>query len=353
MVDAFLNRIATAVPDNDVHETFVTHAPSLLSSERDQALLRRMSRKAQIEHRYSFLSPDAAASDANVFSFYRRGAYPDTATRMRFYEQHAFSLARRALDRLEFAEQRRHVTHLIVTTCTGFYAPGLDLQVIEHYGLNAAVERTVIGFMGCYAAINALKMARHIVRSEPQARVAILNLELCTIHLQDTDDLEQVLSFLIFADGCAACLVSAEPAGFAIDSFLAVVLPDTSPLITWRIGEKGFDMHLSGKIPGELRRGLAAAGNQITQGADIRAIDLWAVHPGGRTILDAVEQGLELTPEALSDSRHILLNYGNMSSPSVVFVLERLMQRARPGQLGCAMSFGPGVTAETMLFHAI
>ena len=112
-------------------------------------------------------------------------------------------------------------------------------------------------------------------------------------------------------------------------------------------------MHLSGKVPGELRRGLAAAGNQITQGADIHSIDLWAVHPGGRTILDAVEQGLELAPEALSDSRHILLNYGNMSSPSVVFVLERLMQHARPDQRGCAMSFGPGVTAETMLFHAL
>jgi predicted naringenin-chalcone synthase len=162
-----------------------------------------------------------------------------------------------------------------------------------------------------------------------------------------------LLAFLVFADGCAAYLVSAEPTGLAIDSFLAVVLPDTHPLITWRIGEKGFDMHLSGKVPSELRRGLAAAGNQIAQGADIHSVDLWAVHPGGRTILDAVEQGLELAPEALSDSRHILLNYGNMSSPSVVFVLERLLQNARPGQLGCAMSFGPGVTAETMLFHAL
>jgi predicted naringenin-chalcone synthase len=106
-------------------------------------------------------------------------------------------------------------------------------------------------------------------------------------------------------------------------------------------------------VPGELRRALAAAGNQITQGADIHSIDLWAVHPGGRSILDAVEQGLELVPAALSDSREILLNYGNMSSPSVVFVLERLIARARPGQLGCAMSFGPGVSAGTMLFHAV
>jgi predicted naringenin-chalcone synthase len=352
MVDAFLNRIATAVPDNDVHETFVTHAPSLLSSERDQALLRRMSRKAQIEHRYSFLSPDAAASDANVFSFYRRGAYPDTATRMRFYEQHAFSLARRALDRLEFAEQRRHVTHLIVTTCTGFYAPGLDLQVIEHYGLNAAVERTVIGFMGCYAAINALKMARHIVRSEPQARVAILNLELCTIHLQDTDDLEQVLSFLIFADGCAASLVTAEPKGLKLQSFHSTIIPSSAEQITWHIGGTGFDMVLMGSVPGTIARALPANLGAILGGAEPEAIAHWAVHPGGRTILDAVESGVGLAPERLQASRGILRRYGNMSSASIMFVLQEIMQSGAAPGLGCGMAFGPGLTVESLLFQA-
>jgi predicted naringenin-chalcone synthase len=225
--------------------------------------------------------------------------------------------------------------------------------MIEYLGLNPSVERTFIGFMGCYAAINALKAARHIVRSEPGAKVLLLSLELCSLHMQETQNLEQLLAFLVFADGCAAYLVSAEPSGLAIDSFLAINLPATSAFITWRIGELGFDMHISGQIPGELRRGLAAAANQITQGADLQSIDLWAVHPGGRTILDAVEQGLALCPEALLHSRDILRNFGNMSSASVVFVLERLMQTARPGQRGCAMSFGPGVTAETMLFHAI
>jgi predicted naringenin-chalcone synthase len=139
----------------------------------------------------------------------------------------------------------------------------------------------------------------------------------------------------------------------AVDSFLAVNLSGTSQLITWRIGEQGFDMHLSGQVPGELREGLAAAGDRITQGKALTSIDLWAVHPGGRTILDAAEQGLALPPDALADSRAILRAFGNMSSATVMFVLQRLMERARPGQLGCAMSFGPGVTAETMLFHAV
>jgi len=339
-----------------MHSGFIAFAESLLTDGTPRNLFRRMVRQSAIAHRYSFLNlvvtADGGVYDAD--SFFVRGDLPTTARRMQAFEQFAPRLAQSALDKLALSqEERRAITHVIVTSCTGLYAPGLDYDIVAHLGLNPSVERTFIGFMGCYAAINALKAARHIVRSEPGAKVLLVSLELCSLHMQETTELEQLLAFLVFADGCAAYLVSAEPVGLAIDSFLAVVLPDTTPLITWRIGEKGFDMHLSGKVPGELRRGLAAAGNKITQGADIHAIDLWAVHPGGRTILDAVEQGLELAPEALSDSRHILLNYGNMSSPSVVFVLERLMQRARSGQLGCAMSFGPGVTAETMLFHAV
>jgi alpha-pyrone synthase len=220
MVEAYLNQIATAVPDYDVHRKFVDNAPFFLSEERSRVLFKRMALKAQIENRYSFLNPDPDAVGTDTTDeFYRRGAYPDTETRMRFYKRYAFTLARRALDQLDFAGQHDSITHLILTTCTGFYAPGIDLQVVEHYGLNPSVERTVVGFMGCYAGINALKLARHIVRSEPSSKVAVLNLEMCTIHLQETDDLEQVLSFLIFADGCSASLVSCEPAGIELQSF--------------------------------------------------------------------------------------------------------------------------------------
>jgi predicted naringenin-chalcone synthase len=241
---------------------------------------------------------------------------------------------------------------VIVTSCTGLYAPGLDFEIVNHLGLNPSVERTMIGFMGCYAAVNALKSAHHIVRSEHEASVLVLNLELCTLHFQETQDLEQVLSFLLFADGCAASLISAKPQGLAIDSFLALNIPQTSHLITWRIGDLGFDMHLSGQVPGEIGRALKELGQKVTRGKDPLSIDLWAVHPGGRSILDAVEKSLGLSETALSCSRDVLLNYGNMSSATVIFVLQQVMSRAQPGQTGCAMSFGPGLTAETMLFHA-
>jgi predicted naringenin-chalcone synthase len=315
-----------------------------------------MVRLAAIDHRYSFLKP--MVTDEGVLqdedALFVRGHFPSTARRMDAFRQFAPQLARCALLKLALTDSERlGITHVIVTCCTGLYAPGIDFEVIEMAGLDPSVERTFIGFMGCYAAINALKAARHIVRSEPESKVLLLSLELCSLHMQETQDMEQLLAFTVFADGCAAYLVSAEPRGFALDSFLAVNLAGTGELITWRIGEQGFDMHLSGQVPGKLRLGLAEAGTRITQGREFSSIDLWAIHPGGRTILDASEQGLALPAEALADSRNILLNYGNMSSASVMFVLQRLMQRAIPGQVGCAMSFGPGVTAETMMFHAV
>ena len=205
----------------------------------------------------------------------------------------------------------------------------------------------MVGFMGCYAAINALKLARHIVRSDPKAGVLMVNLELCTLHFQETQELEQVLSFLVFADGAAASLITACEQGFALDSFKAVMVPRTRGLITWKIRGLGFDMLLSGQVPGELGRALRE-GELMRDG-----IDLWAVHPGGRSILDAVEKGLELPTDALAASREVLSCFGNMSSATVMFVLQRIMEQARPGQRGCAMSFGPGLTAETMRFHAV
>jgi alpha-pyrone synthase len=308
-----------------------------------------------IEHRYSFLEPigDGQSYWRDSENLYVVGDFPNTTRRMRVFEQFAPRLAGCALDKLSLSlAERQSITHVIVTCCTGLYAPGLDIDIVRYLGLNPSVERTMIGFMGCYAAINGLKSARHIVRSDSGARVLCVNLELCSLHLKETQDLEQMLSFLLFADGCAACLVSAEPQGLAIDSFLAVNLPQTNDLITWRIGEMGFDMQLSGKVPAEIRRNLGETRGEVTRGQDPAEIDLWAVHPGGRTILDAVEQGLGLRPEALAYSRDILSRFGNMSSATVMFVLEQILTRAEKGQKGCAMSFGPGVTAETMLFHA-
>ena len=356
MTQAYLNRIATAVPDADVHQAFVNFAGNMLTDPRVKPVFQRMAQRSGIRRRFSFITPNATGTGFMVTpeEVYGHGNFPGTARRMEIFEHFAPQLAQRTLDKLNLSEEERSgITHVLVTSCTGLYAPGLDFDVLDHLHLDTSVERTMIGFMGCYAAINGLKQARHIVRSEPTAKVLLLNLELCTLHLQETQELEQVLSFLVFGDGCAASLITAEPTGFALDSFRAVLLPETRDLITWRIGAMGFDMFLSGQVPNAIGAGLATAGGEALGPYKPEDIALWGVHPGGKSILDAVERGLALPEDALASSRQILECFGNMSSATVMFVLERLMQIAQPGEKGCAMSFGPGLTAETMLFHAV
>lgn len=325
----------------------------MLRDQRKRSLLHLMEQRSGIEHRYSFIQAqgEMAPNALDGHKLFRAGEFPATAKRMEYFEAYAPQLLRCALNRLALsAEERAGIRHVIVTCCTGLYAPGLDFAAVEHLGLDPGTERTVVGFMGCYAAINGLKLARHIVRSEPEASVLMINLELCTLHFQETQDLEKVLSFLLFADGCAASLIRADDHGFAMDSFQAIAVPDTHDLILWRIGDGGFDMELSGKIPGELKKTLRERGRELDPNSDI---DLWAVHPGGRSILDAVADGLELPPDRLAASRSVLRCFGNMSSATVMFVLAEMMRTARPGQRGCAMSFGPGLTAETMKFHVV
>jgi predicted naringenin-chalcone synthase len=352
---AYLNRVGSAVPPNDVHDAFVRFANTMLADPRHEKLFRRMVDRADIHHRYSVLTPppaELAGILVDADGFFRRGAFPSTSVRMQRYQAEALPLALSAVGRLGLGTEVSRASHLIVTSCTGLYAPGLDIELSAALGIPASVERTMVGFMGCYAAFNALKLARHIVRSDAAARVLIVNLELCTLHLQDTSDLEQILSFLVFADGCAAAWVTAEPEGLALDRFRTVQLPDTADLITWRIGDQGFDMLLSGKVPGAISAGLKPVAAEILNGAETSEIDLWAVHPGGRSVLDAVQSALELPPETLDASRRVLAEFGNMSSATVMFVLERLIADARSGQRGAAMGFGPGLTAETLLFHA-
>jgi predicted naringenin-chalcone synthase len=355
LTTAYVNRIATAVPEHDVHTTFVRFARTLLDDRRAK-LFDRMADRAQISHRWSSLMPAAEPEGPSIDAagVFTRGSFPSTAHRMRQYDAAAPALAERAVNGLGLdAEARRRITHVIVTTCTGLSAPGLDLELVERCGLNPSVERTVVGFMGCYAGINALKLSRHIVRSDPEARVLLLSLELCTLHLQETSDLEQVLSFLVFGDGAAASLVTAEPTGIALDRFRAVLVPETTGLITWNIGEVGFDMFLSGQVPGAVGQGLRLMSDEILAGQKPEAIDLWAVHPGGRSVLDAVESALSLAPDALNTSRDILNRFGNMSSATVMFVLKEMLESNQPKGQGCAMAFGPGLTAETMLFRTV
>jgi predicted naringenin-chalcone synthase len=270
---------------------------------------------------------------------------------MAMYSANAPRLAIRAIERLELEGDKHRISHLVVTTCTGFAAPGVDLEIVAACGLSPSVERTMIGFMGCYAAINGLKLARHIVRSEPDAQVLVVSVELCTLHLRETRDMEKLLSFCLWGDGCAAALVTAEPTGIRLDSFTSLLAANTSDLMSWSVRDDGFDMILSGRVPRAIEDTLRDHVGSVLKGGAIPDIDLWAVHPGGRSVLDAVERALSLGPEALDTSRAVLRDTGNMSSATVMFVLAKMLVEKSSGLKGCAMAFGPGLTAETALFE--
>jgi predicted naringenin-chalcone synthase len=355
VTQAYLNQVGVAVPGHDVHETFVAFAQRLIKNRRSRLLFERMVSRADIRRRWSCLAPAQAGFNESLDEdgFYVSGHFPSTSARMRRFEKEAPVLAERAVERLHLEDIAYKITHLIVTTCTGLSAPGIDLEIIYRCKLNPSVERTVVGFMGCNAAINALKLARHIVRSAPEAKVLVVSVELCTLHLQESNCIEQLLSFLLFGDGCAAAVVSAEPHGFSLDRFHAELVQQAADQITWTVGDFGFDMVLSGQVPSTIAGALRSGADRVLAGTPSGAIDMWAVHPGGRTVLDAVEDAFRLEPPALAYSRAILRDYGNMSSPTVLFVLDALMRAGpSPGARGCAMAFGPGLAAESVLFRA-
>jgi predicted naringenin-chalcone synthase len=356
LTGAYINRIGTAVPQHDVHQTFIGFVDQLLPERKDKVIFRRMVQRSGIEHRYSTLTPsENLETAADRDGFFQRGQFAGTGTRMDRFETHAVGLAQQAIEALDLTDDLASLTHMVVASCTGFTAPGLDQQIMERLGLSPSIERTMVGFMGCGAAVNALRVAHHIVRSEPSAKVLVVNLELCTLHLQETSNLEVILSALLFGDGCAASLVSAQPEGIALKDFRVATIPDTRDLITWRIGDAGFEMGLSGEVPHQIANALRHESTRNDDGGILRGqhkddFDLWAVHAGGRTILDAVEQGLDLGPEALRWSRGVLRDFGNMSSATLMFVLGRIMQDAPPSSNGFGMAFGPGLVAETFRF---
>ncbi|MDB5804581.1 MAG: type polyketide synthase [Betaproteobacteria bacterium] len=356
MPRAFINAIGCAVPPHDIHAAFVEFGARLFDEPRQARAFMMMAARAGIAHRYSTLAvgdPQSGAIDADAF--YRPGRFPDTASRMQRYETHALPLAVDAVKNLGAIDFGR-ITHLIVASCTGFSAPGVELQLIEALGLPKTVFRSLIGFMGCAAAVPALRIAGDIVMAHPEAQVLVVNVELCTLHFQDTQDLEKVLSFLLFSDGASAALVTSRPAGAALGAFRSVVIPDSAGLITWKVGNAGFEMHLSGAVPATIAHALDQEARTdgtdgLLQGAPPQSIDHWAVHAGGRSVLDAVERSFALRPDALAVSRSVLNDFGNMSSATVMFALKRIMEGATAGQHGTALAFGPGMVAESFQFE--
>lgn len=348
---AHIHAIGTAVPDHDFHAAFVGWADAQLADPRERKLFARMATRSGIDHRWTVLPRTASGgSPADPGGYYHGDHLPSTAQRMELYARLAPDLALAAIGNLAQHADIDAATHLVVASCTGFVAPGIDQIIIRRLGLNPAVERTLVGFMGCYAAVSALRVAHHIARSDSSARVLVVTVELCSLHLGARRDIESVLAALQFADGAAAAMVSAAPAGLAMTRFFCANLPDTAELIQWIIGDTGFDMTLSGEVPNRIA---AALRDPAVRGTLLRgraAGELaWAVHPGGRSILDAVEHGLDLAPTALSASRSVLERFGNMSSATLMFVLRDMLEQAAADE-GAAMAFGPGLAVEGFNF---
>lgn len=262
-------------------------------------------------------------------------------------------LARKVIDGCETANSS-DITHLITVSCTGFFNPGPDYAIIKKLHLSKNIQRYNIGFMGCYAAFPALRLAHTICRSDPSATVLIVALELCTLHAQLRQDLDSIRSAAIFADGGAAAIVSAKSPGpdkrvFELKHFESTLIPDSERDMAWTIGDSGFEMVLSQYVPKIIESNIGAILRPMldSQGMDICDVDHWAVHPGGKSILDRIESSLGLE-NSLEESRSVLRQFGNMSSPSIMFVLKHILQKPAKSinESVLSMAFGPGLTVE-------
>jgi alpha-pyrone synthase len=360
---AYLQHIGTATPSHDIHAAFTGYARELLATERERQLFDRMAARSGIEHRYAVLRPgNRAAGEIDAEGFYRPGHFPNTAERMALYAHRALPLALNAVHALAppdvLAARLARVTHLVVASCTGLHAPGLDVGLVDALGLSPDVQRTNVAFMGCAASLPALRVAQQAVLADPDARALVVCVELCSLHLHESASIDELLSFLLFADGAAAVLVGREPVGARIIDFRTRLLPASRELLTWQVGARGFTMHLSGRVPGALGEALALERERhdsagLLRGHAVADHALWAVHTGGRSVLDAVQGALRLPPSALAGSRAVLQAVGNLSSATLLFVLRRLLAAAPAGRRGMALAFGPGLTAESMVFETV
>jgi predicted naringenin-chalcone synthase len=290
--------------------------------------------------------------EQSLYAHDPRGLGPTTGARLARYTDAATDLAvRAARDALDRAGlDARRVTHLTTVSCTGFEAPGVDLNVIEALGISRSVRRTTVGFMGCHGAINGLAAVAAQAR-EPDAVALLVCVELCSLHHHYSDRSDQLVANALFADGAAAAVVA--PAGPAeapaLAGFSSTIFPDASAM-GWRIGDHGFEMTLSPRTPGLLREQAPAWVDETlaSHGLDRAAVGGWAIHPGGARIVRAMAEGLGLGDDAIADSLRVLREHGNMSSATVLFVLRRLWDAKAP-RPWAALAFGPGLAAEAAL----
>jgi predicted naringenin-chalcone synthase len=317
-------------------------------------------RRSGVKSRHSVIV-DRVSDEGEVHqSFYHvaksaddRG--PSTQARLEFFEREASGLGL-AASREAIADagvSPDEITHVVTVSCSGFEAPGFDIRLVEELGLRRDVARTHIGFMGCHGAFNALRVANAFGATDPNARILICCVELCSLHQQYSSDAQQIVANALFSDGSAALVTRAatpEARGWKVVAQSSFIVPETADQMSWRIKDHGFQMTLSPKVPDLIQEHLAGwlakwLDRQDRSLSDIRS---WAVHPGGPRILTACSSAMSLPDNALEASRDILATYGNMSSPTILFILNRL--RLAKAALPCvALAFGPGLTIEAAL----
>lgn len=358
--------LGTATPPHAVTQAQVASLAALLGGfTRHQArALHALYRRAQVQSRGSMLfSPgpgDGIAQDFFTAAASAQDRGPGTRERLERYAAEAPALAWPAAVRALRAAGLRpgRVTHLVTVSCTGFSAPGVDIRLMKLLGLAPTVERTHVGFMGCHGAINGLRVAGALAAGDPQARVLVCAVELCSLHLRYGWHDDGMVANALFADGAAAAVIGGAsaplpPGALRLRGTGSCLMPDSEDAMGWTIGDHGFEMRLQSSVPGLVRRHLrpwledwlARAGLTIPQ------VGSWAIHPGGPRVLRSVVEGLGLAPDADLVSRRVLAAHGNMSSPTVLFILQRLRrQQARLPYV--ALAFGPGLVAEAALIDA-
>lgn len=363
----YIHHIETLVPAHGYRQEELSgQMEQWLTDPVGKRIARQLFRRSGIQQRYSVLPDFAPGAVAELYPAGPDGRRiePSTQERNRAYIRLAGALsvevARRALANSE-GFSPADITHVVTASCTGFFNPGMDYKIVTELGLSPATERYNIGFMGCYAAFPALRMAQQFCQAQPDAVVLVVCLELCTLHLQLQPDADTLLANALFADGVAAAIVSARPPtgrrpSLALRQFFSALAPEGRGDMAWEIGNSGFNIVLSSYVPdiiaanvqGIVEEALARSHWQVAD------IERWAIHPGGKAILDKLESALQLSPDQLRAPREVLRDFGNMSSATILFVLQRLLEQdGTSAQRVCAMAFGPGLTIETGLLELV
>ena len=325
----------------------------------EQRKLRYLYRQSGIDIRYSVI-PDYSR-EIDDWKFYppteAMEPFPSLELRMDWYRKYAPLLSVEAIRRcLDHRLREEEITHLITVSCTGMSAPGLDLQVMELMDLPRHIFRTSINFMGCYAAIHAMRMGDMICKTEPDAKVLIVCTELCTLHFQRDATIDHMASAMLFSDGAAAVLMTPDHhpgRGLHIENFYAEVVPKGKSDMAWEISSTGFQMTLSGYVPDLIAEDIEPLVQRALEKNNWNKEEIthWCIHPGGRKILDVVGKSLQLDAEALAPSYQVLRHFGNMSSPTILFVMKDMlhqMDNQRSNKM-LGVAFGPGLTMETFM----